>query len=304
MKTHLKIIYGCDDRYNIVKDTIPVCRDYFDTITIYNCGNRESTDKFTNLPANCRIEYFDHFFGDMESILRGMMKPIPENDWFVWLDADERPSPMFLRNLKQDVVFLEEHNYNFCRFPSLAHQDGMTWATLYDFPQTVEAYRCSQTYAAMKFIKKDKLFLRSNFGAHYDYYSANGNRDYYFPHPICHIKASNQVPQSCALKSYTIDTNDCRLTQYKELLASDEHKRLREFQRETGIKTSPELFRKVNIEKDPVFIKKYTKLMESYVDSKLYTFKEMSGLVKHGMNFDTVVFRCGRECCNYGDVQL
>lgn len=306
MKIHLKIIYGCDDRYNIVKEIIPTCKAYWDTITIYNCGNRESTDKFTNLPDNCRVEYFDAFFGDMESVLRGMVKSVPEGDWFMWLDADERPSQLMLDNIRADTEYLEANGYNSCRFPSLAHQNGQIYQVIDSFPTSEEhmSEKKRAVYAARKYLKKDRLYITSNVGAHYDYWSANGDREYYFPHPVNHIKGHEQIGQSCALKSFTIPLNDSGFPKHAEILASPEYQRLRAFQKETGVRTSPQLFRKVNIEKDAEFIAKYTCLLESFRDSKLWTFQEMAKLLSHPVNFDTNIYKCGRVCCKYGDIQL
>lgn len=305
MKIHLKIIYGCDDRYNLVKEVIPLCKDYWDSITIYNCGVREFTDKFTNLPSNCRVEYYDGFFGDMESVMRGMMQSVPEGEWFMWLDADERPSQLMLDNIRADTDYLEAHNYNSCRYPSAGHEGGMIWQNLHALPD-YETYISGKhtTYAARKYLKKDRLYITSNFGAHYDFWSASGDRAYYFPHYVDHMKSKAQYHQACALKSYTNPLNDSKHDKHAAILASPEFSRLRAFQRETGVITSPQLFVKVNVEKDAAFIAKYSALMASFKDSSIWTFKQMAGLVDYGMNFDTVAYYCGRECCKYGDKQL
>lgn len=305
MKIHLKIIYGCDDRYNLVKEVIPLCKDYWDTITIYNCGVREFTDKFTNLPSNCRIEYYDGFFGDMESVLRGMASSVPEGEWLMWLDADERPSQLFLDNIRADVAYLEGHNHNVGRFPSMGHKDGMVWQNINGF-SNAEDYAAGKTtlYAARKLVRKDGLYITSNIGAHYDYWCSSGERSWYFPHFIDHMKSEAQEGQACALKSYTNPLNDSKFPLHAGILASEEYKLLRQFQRETGVKTSPQLFCKVNVEKNQEFITRYIELLTKFKDSKIFTFKEMTKLLDTAVNFDTIAHYCGRPCCKYGDIQL
>ena len=63
MKKHLRILYGCDDRFEITKKTVELCQGHFDTITILNSGPIEFFEKLrNNLSANviqfndfCRI---------------------------------------------------------------------------------------------------------------------------------------------------------------------------------------------------------------------------------------------------------
>jgi len=304
MKIHLKFIYGCDDRYEITKNVIPLCKDYFDYIVIYNCGNRNSTCKFENLPDNCKIEYFDSFMGDMESVLRGMLKTVVVGDWLMWLDADEIPSQIMLDNIKKDVDFLEKNGYNSCRFPSIGHENGIIWQDLNLLPKTYDEYVGSTTYAARKLVKKDELYITSNFGAHYDYFSKNGDKCYYFPHYVNHIKSKNQTPQSCALRGYTIPFVDESPNEISKILNSKEYADLRKFQNDTNVKTSPELFFKVNVEKSEEFILKYKNLLESFKNSDIYTFKQMSNLLDFGVNFNTVMYNCENECCNYKNKKL
>src|SRR5574343_638480 len=127
MKIHLKVIYGCDDRHAIAKFVPELCHQYVDSVTIYNCGVKAYGDKFINLPPNCRVEYFDGFMGDMESVLRGILQSVPEGDWFMWLDADEIPSQLLLDNIRQDTEYFDANVYIACRIPTLGHQNGLVW---------------------------------------------------------------------------------------------------------------------------------------------------------------------------------
>jgi len=93
MKKHLRILYGCDDRFDIVINTVNVCEKYFDSITILNSGPAEFYEKLTNAVTGKVVVRQLNKFLEIESCRRAMVDDVPENEWVLWLDADERPSP-------------------------------------------------------------------------------------------------------------------------------------------------------------------------------------------------------------------
>lgn len=68
MKKHLRILYGADDRFELVKETIGVCLGYFDTIRISNSGPRSLSEKLRkSLHPSVVVEDLNHFLGDLDS---------------------------------------------------------------------------------------------------------------------------------------------------------------------------------------------------------------------------------------------
>ena len=49
MKKHLRLLYGADDRFQFVSETVKFCHEYFDTVRILNTGLKEFGDNFKNL---------------------------------------------------------------------------------------------------------------------------------------------------------------------------------------------------------------------------------------------------------------
>ena len=67
MKIHLRILYGADDRFLFVKNTIDVCQKYFDTIRVVNTGPIELEKQFQDLPSNVVVETLNFCCGDLEA---------------------------------------------------------------------------------------------------------------------------------------------------------------------------------------------------------------------------------------------
>ena len=62
MKKHLRILYGCDDRFEIVVNTVKVCENYFDSISVLNSGPKEFYTKLRNsVPEKVSVIQLEKF---------------------------------------------------------------------------------------------------------------------------------------------------------------------------------------------------------------------------------------------------
>ena len=92
MKIHLRILYGCDDRLEYVKDCVEVCKDYFDSIGITNSGPKEFYDKLSNtFDSNISINHLNNFL-DIETKWKNNHNEI-----------------IFFKNKKQGLFFINNN---------------------------------------------------------------------------------------------------------------------------------------------------------------------------------------------------
>ena len=317
MKKHLRILYGCDDRYELTINTIKVCRSYFDSIGVLNAGLLEFKDRLQQgIGPDVTVTQFKQFF-EIESARRSQIRDIPWDDWVMWLDADETPSPSLLENLDRITTHCEENNYDLVKFYWSEHTDGIHHPPS-RIPQNMEEF-CSwnSVFAPNRYIKKKRGIKASScFGAH-ELFQNVGERWVYQPYAVHHHKSFLQYHQSVTFSGFmnpTVHVN-CNIA-LKDIIDTPEYKALKAFQRKYQVFTSNDLVRKIKVERDMVFRQELMDLFLSfpdgassdlgkYRDDVVTTFKFMHIFAeKHNLDVNSPHFPCGKQCCKYGDIQL
>lgn len=334
MKTHLRILYGADDRYQIVRQTINVCSDYFSTVKIINSGPKELEKKFDNLPANTSIETLNFFFGDLESARNAFLYDVDVNDWVVWLDADERPSQHFLDNIEKMEFEMEHNRIVSARLPGWNHQwdengkqlcEEWTYNDPLRFPKDAEDYGLKHL-AQMRgessvipvptigrMVKKLHPFCSAatNFGGHG--HIINFKNDHIMRivmYPIIHLKHDIMVHQSFVTCTYVNPCLNAPIKNgYKPYVNSIEYKKLREFQLKTGVRTQNDLCFKLHLHPDIQFKNEFKDLClcEEFRNSVLYdNFFKLYHVwaEKYDLSWKTPPIFCGKVCCKYKNIQL
>ncbi len=170
MKKHLRILYGCDDRFDIVINTAKVCEKHFDSIVILNSGPKEFYERLkNNVSSNIEVKQLEKFL-EIESCRRAMIEDVPTNEWVLWLDADERPSPELLNNLDDVLKLADEDNYNIIRLIWCEHTEGIRIPVYTPLPKTHEEFVnkfSGHYFMPLRLVKKQEgISVASNFGAH------------------------------------------------------------------------------------------------------------------------------------------
>lgn len=323
MKIHLRILYGCDDRYEISTNTINVCESYFDTTKILNAGPKEFYDKLRNgVSANVKVEQLEKFL-EIESARRALIDDVPLNDWVLWLDADERPSEELLINLRKLIETAEIKGFDSIKLIWAEHTDGIPIPVKEPRPKTHEEFinGNSACYFMPKRIIKLKpgYKLASHFGAHEEFTNKQ-QKIMYSPYIIHHMKSHLQYYQSVVFSGFLnpiVHYNCSKLEDLKEFINLKYFKELKEFQKRTGVFTSNDLVKKIKIDKDQNFIKELKELFLSFPDgdtsgglgqrhNEMYiTFKFMRIFAeKYNLDVNSPHYICGKSCCKYGDIQL
>lgn len=323
MKKHLCILYGCDDRKEIVNDTLLVCNKWFDSITILNSGPKEfSKNILSELYLNVRIIDLNYFL-EIESCRRAMISTIPDGDWVMWLDADERPSLELLKNLDSIISSAEENKYNVIRFIWAEHTEGIPIPVKMPIPTTHEEFQEGGSHSyfmPFRFLKKQPdMQVSSNFGAH-ELFTLIDQKVMFSPHMVHHMKSHLQYYQSVVFSGFLnpfVHVNCSDISKLKECVGLPEYVRLTELQKKYKTFTSTDLVRKIKIDRDSEFISDLYALFMSFPmedvnsglgqqhNEKYITFKFMRIFAeKYNLNVESPHFRCGLSCCNYNGIQL
>lgn len=310
MRKHLRILYGCDDRYQVVANTVKVCENYFDTIQIINSGPEEFAEHIRSR-VNVEVTQFNQFF-EIESCRRAQIKDIPWNDWVMWLDADETPSVQLLYHLDENVDFCERNGIDLIRYYWSELTEGVHQ---HPFPNEERLKKVENVFAARRFIKrKPGIQLSSAFGAHEVFRNKN-EKWIYIPYPMIHHKSRLQYYQSVTFSGFMNPTvhYDCNRP-ISDVLNTPEYKSLKAFQRRWKTFTSNDLVRKLKIEKNETYKAELKELFMSFPraeghglkhDDAIITFKFMRNFAEdYDLNVESPYYQCGQACCKYGNIQL
>ena len=323
MKKHLRILYGCDDRFDIVINTAKVCEKHFDSIVIINSGPKEFYERLkNNVSSNIEVKQLEKFL-EIESCRRAMIEDVPANEWVLWLDADERPSPELLNNLDDVLKLADEDNYNIIRLIWCEHTEGIRIPVYTPLPKTHEEFInkfSGHYFMPLRLVKKQEgISVASNFGAH-ELFVLNNEKVMYSPNIVYHMKSHIQYYQSVVFSGFLnpfAHVNCSNLEVLRECLNHPNYIELRNFQKKHKIFTSNDFVQKVKIEKDEEFIKEIKLLFSSFKDIDIsgglgtqhnnvnVTFKYMKDFSeKYGLNVESPHYPCNENCCNYDGIQL
>lgn len=320
MKKHLRLLYGADDRFQFVSETVKFCHEYFDTVRILNTGLKEFGDNFKNLPSNTTIENSTIFFGDLETTRWNFIKDVDINDWVLFLDADERPSEILLHNLDYIINDCEKNNYLKCRFPWLEHKTEQPNVAKYysemlknSFPVNRIEWatpKANGMYARDVLIKK--LFEThpvTNFGGHGGYSNTalyTVEYDNYFCFPINHYKSEVAIKQSLVLSTWFLSFININTNKQKEFIKTNPcfHKIVK-FRKDNNVILQNDLVRRLKIDKD-IELKNKLKnlLLEDDFKNAIDWYKvyyEWSH--EFDCSLETPYNFCGLECCKYNNIQ-
>jgi hypothetical protein len=338
MKKHLRILYGADDRFELVKNTILVSYKYFDTVRIVNSGPKSLSVKLREtLPNSVMVEDLNYFFGDLDAARRSMYYDIDDGDWFMWLDSDERPSQILLDNLDNLIYDAESDRSTSCSFYNFHHSydeesqnlnyDGSfgypwNWMNHYFnykhwFPKNKDEALNNRIPHWPRLCKKTKYTEpHNNFGGHGAIMSTLEYNQYTFSqYPMLHYKHPVMTYQSHVTSTYF---NVCVNISYKNcvthVINSPQFKLIRDFQRKSGVYLNNDLCQRLHIDCDADFKSSLKDLASNpilvdetyfgkYTDSTYYKSWPIWS-TKFDLSWDTPPIYCGFECCKFNNIQL
>lgn len=315
MKKVLSILYGIDDRFEIVKNTILVCEPYFDKINIINSGVIEFEKKLKSIHDKIEIRTIENYHGDKEFCWRAHFYGLDQGDWLLWLDSDERPAQDLLDNIDYIINEADSQNKTNVRFLSYTHYLNNGNLTFHDINHLdfINSRKIDpgNSFLFDRFIKINKSETNpiSVFGDH-GFIASNKNHHgswIYKPYIINHYKSDKQFAITCTLTMFFNPlTHFSDLNRINGTLHSEEFKVFENFKKENNIFTQNQFYRSVVIDKNTNIINKFKEMCKSdlFKNSK-YLYNGMYHWVTdHDLEFSMPKYYCGNDCCKYKNIQL
>jgi hypothetical protein len=306
MNLHLRILYGPDNRAEIVKQTIRVCRPHFCTIRLLNTGRHENASQFCE-PPSLQVTNLSFWYNDTENVIRNMWSDVPEDDWMMWLDSDERPSQAFLTGLESIAHESHRDGINQLRFPSVLHSISSPPShseASYDSLVLANANNSPYTPLRVTRVNRDKMYLNSAMGVHTTLIRKD-TRDRIYPYIIHHLK--NYHPELGGVL-YGFAHPQCNFdrSMFGEILASWEYEAFEALKHKYTCFDSTSFLQL--LDDDEQGTQQFRELFLSYRDSKYECFRYMYLIAsKWNMKFVTnpIPAYCGGVCCRYNNgIQL
>ncbi|MBI3901248.1 MAG: glycosyltransferase [Chlamydiia bacterium] len=159
---------GADNRYEMLRDTIEKIEPYFDKIHIIDNGSTDSTPRLADYSSKIIYKRIDHWDGNWTTCYYEAIKEICENEWFIFHDSDERPSPQFLKNLRKIVRWADQGNLNVLAVQSCHHHYDDRGQLCSNYEQVIN----QPGFVKWNFIKRQNMVIKA-FGGHTGFHLSN-----------------------------------------------------------------------------------------------------------------------------------
>lgn len=315
MKVNLAILYGIDDKFSIVKNTIHRCHTYFDKILLINSGGEYTRQKLESIKTyNMYIYEQNIMWGDTDSSRRYALNLCDYNDWMFWLDSDECPSKILLDNLQKIIISAENEGCSNIRFPSSSHiwnvDDGSCDGTNNVFNPQCSYYgydennksRQPKNFLYNRMLKRiNGAYFVSSCGGH-SQFSVPNDIWKYSNYPINHYKTTKTCTISVVLHTWaSMRPNFTMYHDIKDLYLSEEYHIHTKFKIKYNVETSNKLLYKLMqypLFKEDIKDVYYKKIMKTSKFHFTYIYELID---KYDFDFSDDVgnYECSFECCKY-----
>lgn len=322
MKIHLRILLGPDRRYNLIKNTVSVCKTYFDTIGVLNAGPELFYNEMrAMLTDDVNVIHHPDFF-DIECARRHLIADVPENNWVLWLDGDETPSPMFLENMRNIVDECERDGINVITLPWYLHMDGRPEHEYEKFFETLASRNMDEFlttnkhyFSPKRFIKNVKnKYVQSNWGAH-ELYKFENEKMRYYGYIINHYKSFHDWAQSPVWHLFMnpLVHNLVTMDQIENVMDLDIYKKVLDIKIKHNVYTSSEFIERV-VNEDTLFLNDFKKIFDTIenLDLNLHDQTDTKNIHRMYQFIKTFIYKynfdfklnptykvCESICCKY-----
>lgn len=312
MKKILAILYGIDDKFSCVKNTISRCKPYFDRIVIINTGGEYTWNKLKTIPGDFEIYNQSFLWGDTDSARRFAINLTNKGDWILWMDSDECPTKKLLEELNNLINSAEQKKIYNLRFPAISHHyndlklDVHIQSNPYNRNYTNDPIGkmsdVSLIFMMNRLIKNvDHFYVYSSFGGHSQFAQYNDLWEY-VPYGINHYKSEKTSFISVVLHTWV---SQCpNFPTYNDITTyynSPEYKLHEEFKKNNLIKTPNDLINKLIMEPQFKYVLKSIYTKDIFITSRFH-FKYYSTWVeKYDCDYINIDgdYKCELECCKY-----
>lgn len=199
---------------NVLVTTCNLLSKYVKKIIVLHCGPKSEFIKCCDYLKNIDNLTIEHFIynGNAEVVLNYLISFVPKNEWSLILDSDQRPTNEFLINLKNNIDYMNQNNYDLGACSTIHHEFNKE---LYIAGYPVPKELSNSMYYIYSLVKiTDEFKVVTNRGMHYSFINKNNN-PYYIPYGINHYKLYFEYYSSIFLSGYTDPTVHSRGDQLK-----------------------------------------------------------------------------------------
>ncbi|MDB5388805.1 MAG: hypothetical protein JWM11_4451 [Planctomycetaceae bacterium] len=205
---HLCIMAGADNRYKYLLDTVRLSQPFFAAIHIIDTGSTDETESLGQF-RNVRHRRLHGWKDNWPLAYSQAVRDVPDQDWFLFLDSDERPSQLLLDHLANDLLQFDLEGINCAYLPGIMHLSGHPVecettdleALLKTWPATHEEFVSSPCWTKRILIKiTPETYVKAN-GGHCGFFQAN-ERGRYLPRFYNHYKSDREIAASTVLCSW------------------------------------------------------------------------------------------------------
>lgn len=322
INVHLRIHYGGEERFDMVRRTIEVSYPYFKTVRVTNFGPDENAHRFNLLTAKISnltvVNYGRQYYQSItEDLLRSHVMDVPDGEWVAWLDSDWRFPQYFLDHMQDEIAICENGGFNHLYSYQLGHTlDDRPFITPFGhkkiFHMTKEdidifvnyCYKNPSTYGwpVLQKVDKKNLWLDSFYGNHTYYLHVPYNKRE-VPE-MYHLHFRHFDPDAyCGTMLYQhwwyIGHNVFSLDAHECIMNSKEFKQIEDFKHKHHCYTSNEL--RVLMKTNKSFLDELKILFLSFENTNIFACKQMYNIACHDMKIWSTPSEseCNGVCCQY-----
>ena len=158
---HWCTMCGADNRYHMLKETIEIIKPYFDKIHIIDNGSTDETANLVQLSPKVTYKRIEDWNSNWALCYAQSIRQVCKNEWFMFNDSDERPSPELLKNLRSIVKWANENQVNAFAVQSCHH----SYDDQGNVTSSYEHVLSNPGFVKVNFLKRQDMVIKA-FGGH------------------------------------------------------------------------------------------------------------------------------------------
>lgn len=297
---HFVTMAGADNRAELLRGTFQLVKPYFDSLHFLDTGSTDDTPSLEREFDLTYIRYPKLDNKDWGPTIKQSFSRVPDGDWFVFMDSDERPSQNMLDRLRSDIQTCLDNGTTQGRYFGVHHMEGPpTHKPKNQISDFLNPFLNLQPMVngTPEVFTKAALNLKGNnevpsWGPHFGIGALN-NRYTWFPSFYNHVKTTRQTVESWIICSYPL------LYTHGGVKNSTEHKQLVALANKYNMPTGQELIKAARTNSIP---QEMMDLFASWKDSA-YEICRYYNTWAYEYKFDArdTLPRCGDVCCLYAN---
>lgn len=294
---------GADNRGHYLHRSYELCQSWFDGFYVSDTGATDDTYLLSSDNLGDPRVHYKYIPGDYfalpswKDLVEQVIADIPDGDWFLFMDSDERPAPSLLHQLRKAIALAEKVDCCQYLITGLMHINGATEQPLDEWlariPATEEAYCGSGTWVKGNLLRKVPELRVEATGPHFGFRVDEHGPSRYLPgawynHYGTTSDQVMKILRACWAIGY--------LRTFGVPEDSEEVKWHDEIVTKSGLLTPNELIAAIREDRLPGFVHEY---LRSLATSPYYSLRVVSEAATRWNYQSNCRDDCGNACCRY-----